>query len=697
MIVEKCNQAVLANPFALKLSHFDSPHEKILAPLRNSAHHAITEKDLVVLKSFYEQTKLQSTKLGLLYQSLSFNQFIERLITKRYDKAYLDGRQIFGRQFTDHHDPLKRYMQNHIPEGSSPEYYRRNLLDMIGTQNDTYNIYTEYLSLAELSVSGLVLMITTDAVLGRGARGLWKTEDAQAAWYDESKRTAFFEEQSINSTFAAVFSYPAAIEFRSMASASFDTVYCVISDDEKDELWHRRSLVLTNPALGETLHGLYGGRSALSFTSFVEADTDRKTNDSDWYGFIKNGKKYLLYIPAYREKLSRLLTQIILAHDHSMAKLGLGKVLNIKGLSFGAFGLGLSHTPFFERILVETLQALHLELAPQIKYIRFINLINAPSLFSEADILPTLLRGISEIVNGVQLSANCMDPTARYIVTKDHVGFGTPEYEVGGVIFCGDSATSPGNEARVCSQKSNGMVCTVGSSPDSSDAPAQIYAMAQPTAFDSNANPVMCQQRVVLSTFGPHIEETPLAAPGISRESVLQLKESLGLSQQAKPAVLAVVTPPALFPLPKIVLQHPIESVIRFLLEALQRYQSQRLTEGEYSEHAWFPFFNVGYSKSQKINAVKCFIDLLNIGENPRQIDQHIDVLRQGRLGACIRSVAKSSFQAFLQNNPAELEIIRDLIRKDTVRALIQYIKNYRLQALANSQPSSQIQESSIA
>ena len=94
---------------------------------------------------------------------------------------------------------------------------------------------------------------------------------------------------------------------------------------------------------------------------------------------------------------------------------------------------------------------------------------------------------------------------------------------------------------------------------------------------------------------------------------------------------------------------------------------------------------------------MKCFIDLLNIGENPRQIDQHIDVLRQGRLGACIRSVAKSSFQAFLQNNPAELEIIRDLIRKDTVRALIQYIKNYRLQALANSQPSSQIQESSIA
>jgi len=693
MIVGKCNQAVLANPFAVKLSHFDSPHEKILARFRHSAHHAITEKDLVVLKTFYEQTKLQSTQLGLLYQSLSFDQFIERLIKKRYDKAYLDGRQIFGRQFTDHHDPLKQFMQNHIPEGSSPEYYRRNLLEMIGTNDDTYHIYTEYLSLAELSVSGLVLMMTTDAVLGRGARGIWKTEDAQVAWYDESKRTVFFEEQSINSTFAAVFSYPAAIEFRNMASASWDTVYCVISDDEKDELWHRRSLALTNPALGETLHGLYGGRSALSFRSYVEADTDRKKNVKDWYGFVKNGKNYLIYIPAYREKMSRILTQIILAHDHSMAKLGLGKVLNLKGLSFGAFGLGLSHTPFFEEKLVEILQALHPELAPRIKYIRFINLINVPSLFSEVDILPTQLRGISEIVNGVQLSVNCMDPTARYIVTKDHVGFGTPEYEVGGVVFCGDSATYPGNEARVCSRQSNGMVNTIGSAPDSSDAPAQIYAMAQPTAFDPNANPVMCQQRVVLSSSGPHIEEIPLPALGISRESVLQLKESLGLSQQVKPAA---VTAPVLSAPPKIVLQHPIEPVISLLVEALQRYQSQRLLEGEYSEHAWFPFFKGGYSKNQKINAVKCFMDMLNIGGNPGQIDHHINVLRQGRLGACIRSVAKSSFQVFLQNNPAELETIRDLTRKDTVRALIHYIKNYRSQALANSQ-SSQLQESSIA
>lgn len=117
--------------------------------------------------------------------------------------------------------------------------------------------------------------------------------------------------------------------------------------------------------------------------------------------------------------------------------------------------------------------------------------------------LPTPLQHMQSAVHGVRLTTHCMDPTARYIVKPGEPGYGTQDYEVGGVVFCGDPATKPGNEARVqhwYQKLTHWIQGKIGYLADSSDDPAQMYAMAQPSAFDPEANSMMLEQVMVFET-----------------------------------------------------------------------------------------------------------------------------------------------------------------------------------------------------
>lgn len=82
---------------------------------------------------------------------------------------------------------------------------------------------------------------------------------------------------------------------------------------------------------------MYGAKSALSFANYEDAAQDMKEHPENW--LASGNQEFLLYKPAYQAKIERVLKQIILTHDHSMAKLGMGKVLNLNGLGLGAFGV----------------------------------------------------------------------------------------------------------------------------------------------------------------------------------------------------------------------------------------------------------------------------------------------------------------------------------------------------------------------
>lgn len=518
------NTAVLANPAAQGLYHktvqLNEPQQRALKRLTETAHLVITVEDGKVLQSFFEKTKQENSKLGELYRSLTFRGFIQRLVTKRFDQAYLNGKEIFPRQYTSDSDPVRQFFKK-IPHAKyQSKFVRCHFLDIIGTEQDEYDIYKEYLSLEEMSVSGLVLMVITDLVIGRGARGDWKPR-ANNNWYNDAHRETFYREQAKDSAKACVFSYPAGLEFRDTLSASFDTVYCLISNNSDGELSRRRNKALANPAMGETLQGLYGKKSALSFRSYEKAEEDKQLNPNDWISFDIGKEDFLLYKPAYQAKIERILTQIILAHDKSMAELGMGRVLNIKGLGLGAFGIDKCNHRL-EAIFIDAVRKVHGQLAGRLQFITCINLINLPSKFNHKLKLPTPLTMLSEPQQGVRLTMNYMDPTTHYIVPTSDATYGTPDVEVGGVIICGDPATAPGNEARVCHNASS----SVGLQADSSDDPAQLYAMAQPSVFDPNANPNMINNICMLSTIKPPQDIKPLNLP---HTIYSQIKERLKL------------------------------------------------------------------------------------------------------------------------------------------------------------------------
>lgn len=450
----------LQNPIAESVANNSTTSESTES-LKYCGRLYVSPEDKVALEKYFNAVKESETALGKFYRDeiKTVDNLIKRLAEKRYLVAYLNGQYLEPREKND-------VLDRHIPSGYSDVMQKaemiRKLFERIGTDDDTDEIYREYITLDEMAVSGMVLICKTDIVVGRGSRG--------PRCYDQDTwnqiKSDFFKEQSENTATAAVYSYPSGIEYRGFTSASLDSVFTIVSNEENTEFTRRVNRVKKGEFFDNTLYGLYGSQSALDFTFDEARAAFRSKDNNDWIKLDPfDGKERYLYKPAYYYKTKRILTQIILANDLQMRELGLGKVLNLKGLGLGAFGLGDDDNTKLREIFYKALRDAFKELSGELSYISRINLINEPyQYFPE---LPSKLEELDKDGN-IVLSKNCMDALTRYVVPKGDPNYGNKEYEVGATVFCGDSASMPGNEA------------WLGSPAFSSDDPATLYSMAHP-------------------------------------------------------------------------------------------------------------------------------------------------------------------------------------------------------------------------
>ena len=428
----------LKNPTALlasnmtRLGLFSKTSADLLTTCSSSSKLIILDEHLSILRDFFETRRMDNDLLGKLYNEMTFPQFLLRLFQKRYKTIYMDGRVVLGRNAEDNLD-------------IHTELAGKSFIYDIGTAADTSQLYKEYLTLEETMLSYLVLPQTLSVVTGTG---------------DRSEKGWSIAREFQTSIDAAVFSYPAAAEFRDGNTTHYDLLFIAkplggYLPDELKQIKH----IAECPALFNAACKIYGDK-------FVLNDTDVLDHKKDYLHFRSNAVTggFLLHKHAYLTRTKHMLKQVLLAAAHDMEKYQLGTTFQLKGLGLGAFSFSAyPHVKQVEALFIEALKQVLTE--TKINYIKQINLINMPTTFGilKDNIYAEFTK------NGIEVVRSDMNPTTKLHSSKIGV--------IGGTVFCGDSASMVGNEGNI------------GMPRGSSDDPATQYSLLDPNILNAASNP----------------------------------------------------------------------------------------------------------------------------------------------------------------------------------------------------------------
>lgn len=440
------------HPFAKSLKEgqivLSTEETALLKACRDSARIIIHQEDYQILKNYFEKRKKENDKLGNLYKTFSFSDFILRLVNKRFKVVYFDGRNVVLRN-----DEFKGGKDG------------KNFLQSIGSNADEANLYKEYLALEEAVLSPLVLLQATSIIIGTGSRTeeiYWNIKKE----YDESIDIA-------------TVSYPAAVEFRNGNTAHYDLYF--IARSERDIYTKEVDAIKKNPALVNAARKIYGENLAF----------EKDKNDKDFVTLVVTDNRFYILKRAYINKTKIILRNALQAADAQMRQDHLGKTFQLKGLGLGAFAFsGKENGQILQKLFIDALKELLMDNTFSLSHINCINLINLPTDFDDQSMKDGTI--IEEgLMNGIKILRSVMDPTSAK--NKKSVG------EIGGMVVCGDSGSKFGNEGNE------------GLDRSSSDDPASQYSLLDPLILDPEAN-LKLQDKKGISilnkgSFEPYIEK----------------------------------------------------------------------------------------------------------------------------------------------------------------------------------------------
>jgi hypothetical protein len=423
---------------------------------RKSSRIVVEKKHMKILRQFFTQTQATDSVLGRFYQTMTFEDFLQRLINKRFLTCYLNGSVLMPR---DSGDVLGRALLKDsffkLFHGYNPLSHHRELLLNIGTECDSDEVYKEYLTLQELFLTPMLQPQTVSIMIGTGSR---------------STDWPYVREAQL-STDLAVLTYTVAPEFGDGGTLHLDFIFCVVLDNHSTEFSMRIKEIKENTPLMNAARQMHGGKVAIDFT----ADEAKKNLDGDFLPLNVMDVDVWLYKPAYRTRLKSLLTTLFLSNDEAMHRAGTGSVFVLKGMGLGEFGFSEpDNQEKLEALYVETVQEVLSEIAHKFNHIRTVSLTNFPSdwkKFAKTHQVETYSVGQYA---KVRLVRSVTSPTCKNLPQDNE--------EIGATSICGDSGSFVGNEGQIGLEREN------------SDDPAALYSMLDPTQLDPRYNP--CLQSV---------------------------------------------------------------------------------------------------------------------------------------------------------------------------------------------------------
>lgn len=445
----------LTRAYKEKGLHFNKSHYAALNILSHSARIYIPENIEQIILKFFETYKQQNTPLGKLYNTMSFSDFIERLITKTYKAVYLDGRILWGRN--NHEDRLFKSLPNY-PNAQLNDNW--NLLKKVGSNDDTEMVCYDYLSLEEIGIKSLLISQAVCLPIGDGRRDTEYSENSET--YTD------FQLPIIDSLIAAerrpvVVATISGIEARNGRTLHPD-LFIIFSPKKPNKLWAEAVMNLKKSPYYTVANQIYGDKLAIDYLSSYMA----KDSDFILFGNDKYDEEWYICAPAYKYRMKLLYRNLLMSADKQMQAYDLGHAYNLKGLGLGYFGFS-SATSILEKLCKEALNETLTEI--KLQHITHINLINWPSQIYKIDNDVSLnkqtnLQQISTI-GSVKIFEGIAEPFAEIEGNEP----------IGGSHACSDAASQFGNEAHI------------GMPPSSSDDAATYYALLDPTLLIPDENP----------------------------------------------------------------------------------------------------------------------------------------------------------------------------------------------------------------
>jgi len=425
-----------------------TPEERdVLKACDESARVVIAAQHIPVLQRYFAEQSATDTIMGRFYRTMTFDDFLLRLLQKRYRTVYLDGRLLVPRSNTDVlAKAIWKFRITHF-FSSNPFFRYRQIISMVGTEADHDKIYEEYLTLNELILTPLLLPQVISIMIGTGSREIDWPCISEAKW----------------STDLAVLTSAVAPEFSDGITLHLDLLFCVVIENPPKVIESHIQNLQQDKPLMHAARDIYGGKLAIDFTA-----EDAKQNQSGEFIHLSvMSQDMWLYKPAYYARVKTLLTTLLLSSDEAMQRANTGTVFNLKGMGLGAFGFSEPDNQIImERLYIDAVIEVLAEISPELQHIRTVNLINLPSDWQNQQTWNEIHQ-IAEF-GDIQLTRSVMSPTDKKHPKRDG--------EVGATHFCGDSASLVGNEAQI------------GSPRDSSDDPAGVYSQLNPTQLDPSAN-----------------------------------------------------------------------------------------------------------------------------------------------------------------------------------------------------------------
>jgi hypothetical protein len=442
------------DPFrnTIALAHHEQPpqytedEQSVQEACVNSARVVIEKNQLAILHQYFTEQSAVDSVMGRFYRTMTFDNFLLRLYQKRYRAIYLDGRVVVPRSSTDVLAKAKwKFNLTHFFHGANPFFHYRKLLLEIGTEADKNKIYEEYLTINELMLTPALLPQAISIMIGNGSRALdWP-------YIKEAERAADL----------AVLSSAVAPEFSDGRTLHLDFIFSVVIENPGEHFMARVNNIKKEDFLVHAARAIYGEKLAIDFT----ADEARKNKTGEFIHIKDLDVDMWLYKPAYLARVKMLLKTLLLSSDEAMKLANTGSVFNLKGMGLGAFGFSYaSNQVMLENLFVEAVKEVLNENAGKLKHIRVVNLINLPT---DWDNLMLDVKHMAEY-HSVKLVRSIMSPTEKTLPQQSE--------EIGATHFCGDSASLVGNEGQI------------GLPRETSDDPATLYSMLDPTLLDPSRN-----------------------------------------------------------------------------------------------------------------------------------------------------------------------------------------------------------------
>lgn len=418
---------------------------------KNSSRIVVEKKHMEVLYQYFTDARTTDSIMGRFYNTMNFEDFLQRLFQKRFLTCYLNGRLLIPRDKSDVlGKALFKDKVSKLLSGSNPFSHHRQLLLNIGTEADRDEIFKEYLTLHELILTPMLLAQTISIIIGTGSRSIdWP----------------YVREAELSADLV-VLTNTVAPEFGNGATLHPDFIFCVLLENHSPQFSTRINNIKENTPLLNAARQLYGGKLAIDYTG----DDARKNLNDEFLPLNVMGVDVWLYKPAYLARIKSLLKTLFLSNDEAMRRADTGTVFTLKGMGLGEFGFSEPHNQEqLEQLFVQAVKEVLNENAKRFTHIRTVSLTNLPSDWKDWSTNHWMDPREEAKIDGVRLVRSVTTPTSKTL-PNDH-------NEIGGTHFCGDSGSFIGNEGQI------------GLGRENSDDPATLYSMLDPTQLDPRHNP----------------------------------------------------------------------------------------------------------------------------------------------------------------------------------------------------------------